>query len=147
MSYYLASKRWTPRPQLWCLRMSSLPWVRMSGPPGPGLIWQKRATSKLGRSHLKNLELRYVDSMILKLYLQKIGMKLVVFVLTIVFSCIGMKFNYRMWRNVFDMSSTPWHPIKFSIMCLTIVPNRSLIGITYLYHAWGVSQVSYFNPP
>ncbi len=31
----------------------------------------------------------------------------VVAVLTIVLSCIGMKYNYRILRNVFGMSSTP----------------------------------------
>ena len=31
----------------------------------------------------------------------------VVVVLTIVFSCIGMIFNFRMLKNIFGMSSTP----------------------------------------
>ncbi len=37
-------------------------------------------------------------------------------VLTIVFSCIEMKYNYRMLRNVFGMSLTPWHPMANSEM-------------------------------
>ncbi len=42
----------------------------------------------------------------------------VVVVLTIVFSCTGMIYNYRMWRNVYGMtmSSTPTHPIDNSAM-------------------------------
>ncbi len=35
-------------------------------------------------------------------------------VLIIVFSCRGMVFNYRMWKNVFGMSYTVWHPMDDS---------------------------------
>ncbi len=34
---------------------------------------------------------------------------IVVVVLRIVFSCIGMKYNYRVWRNIFCMSFTYLH--------------------------------------
>jgi len=68
-----------------------------------------------------------------------------VVVLTIVNSCIGMIYNYRMWRNVFGMSSTPWHPMDNS--ALDVRPAfQSELTHYYLTLAW-VWQVSYFNPP
>ncbi len=74
-----------------------------------------------------------------------IHLVVVVFVLTIVFSCIGIIFNYRMWRNVFGMSSMVWHPIDN--IALDIRPEfPSEISHYNLTLAW-VWQVSYFNPP
>ncbi len=69
----------------------------------------------------------------------------VVIVLTIVFSCIGMINNYRMWRNVFGMSSMPWHQMDNS--SLEVIPAfLSELTHYYLTLAW-VWHVSYFNPP
>ena len=71
--------------------------------------------------------------------------KSIVVVLTIVFSCIGMIYNYRMSRNVFGMISTPWYPIgKFSIGYQTHIRSHRSSEPTkyYLTLAW-VWQVSY----
>ena len=65
-------------------------------------------------------------------------------VLIIVFSCRGMVFNYKMWKNVFGMSCTVWHPMDDSD--LDVRPAfPSKLTHYQLTLAW-VRQVSYFNP-
>ncbi len=70
---------------------------------------------------------------------------LLLYWLFIVFSCIGLIYKYRMWRNVFGMSSTPSHPMDNSAMDVRLAFPSELTHY-YLTLAW-VWQVSYFNPP
>ncbi len=51
-------------------------------------------------------------------------------VLTIVFPCIGMIYNYRIWRNVFGISSTPWYPMDNSPLD---VRSAFLLELTHYY--------------
>ncbi len=70
-------------------------------------------------------------------------LNIVVVVLTILFSCIGMIYNYRTWMNVFGMSSMPWQSI---IQHWMIEPHPSELTHYYLtlHYVW---QVSYLINP
>ena len=54
--------------------------------------------------------------------------------------CIGMKYNYRMLRNVFGMSSTPWHPMANSAM--DVRPHSTIMNGTYQLCIGGVQTIT-----
>ncbi len=66
----------------------------------------------------------------------------IVVILTIVFSCIGMIYNYRMWRNVLVWAPRP--NIQWIIKNWILDPHSHRSFSLFLPRVW---QVSYFNPP
>ncbi len=64
--------------------------------------------------------------------------------LIFLFSCIGIIYNYMMSRNVFGMSSTPWHPMDNSVLVVRLSFQSEITHYYYyLTLAW-VWHVSLF---